>query len=59
MNCPECSTQNHGNSKFCKSCGLEIESKEKNIHTDEFDAVIVAICSFQALITEQSQWVFI
>ena len=28
MNCPECSTQNHGNSKFCKSCGLEFESKE-------------------------------
>ena len=28
MNCPECSTQNHGNSKSCKSCGLEFESKE-------------------------------
>ena len=28
MNCPECSTQNHGNRMSCKSCGLEFESKE-------------------------------
>ena len=41
MNCPECSTQNHGNSKSCKSCGLEFESKEiesKEIESKEIES---------------------
>ena len=29
MNCPECNTKNHENSKFCSSCGLDLVSKEK------------------------------